>query len=110
MVIRRLVFRDDLTADRFDYLRDHLAEALLASDSVELELREIKQVDEVLVRLICGAHRVAQSLGKSFSLSDGETRSTVNRLAESTGYATLPCCIRTIGCLYGDIQAGKRQG
>ena len=100
---RKLVFRDNLTGERFEYMRDHLAEALLASDSVELELRDIKQVDETLIKLICGAHRVADSLGKSFSLSTFETRDAVNRLAMSTGYSKLPCCMRENGCLYGDI-------
>ena len=99
---RKLVFRDNLTEERFEYMRDHLAEALLSSDSVELELRDIGQIDETLIKLICGAHRVSDSLGKSFSLSTVETRSAVIRLAESTGYSRLPCCMRESGCLYGD--------
>lgn len=110
MITRRLVFKDNLTEDRFEYMRDHLAEALLASDIVELELKEIKRIDESLVRLICGTHRVAESLGKSLCLSTDETRITVSRLAESTGYATWPCYFRDRGCLYGDIQAEKSQG
>jgi len=99
---RRLIFRDDLTEDRLDVMRDHLAEALLASDRVELELMEINEADEAFVNLICGAHRVAESLGKSISLSTIETRNTVNGLARKTGYATLPCFMRSRGCLYED--------
>jgi anti-anti-sigma regulatory factor len=108
-VSRKLVFKDNLTAERFKYMRDHIAEALLGSNSVELEFREINKVDEALVRLICGAHRVADSMGKSITLSTVGTRNEVNRLAERTGYATFPCSKRGNGCLYRDNSSGENK-
>jgi ABC-type transporter Mla MlaB component len=105
----KLVFRGDLTIDHFEWMRDQLAEALAGSDKVELELESVRQVDETLVPLICGAHRVADALGKLFSLAASETRSTVNSLAVSTGYAETYCPKRDEGCLYQeDISSTRR--
>lgn len=107
----KLVFRDDLTVDRFEWMRDQLAAALAGSDNVELELKSVRQIDETLVQLICGTHRVADSLDKLFSLEALETRAVVNRLAVSTGYAATHCHKRDEGCLYQeDISAKRRNG
>jgi anti-anti-sigma regulatory factor len=106
-VTRKLVFRDDLSAARFEWMRDYLAEALVASDIVELELMEVNQVDDALIQLICGAHRVADSLGKTLALSTEETRKVLYRLAKNTGYATDPCRKRDRGCLYRETPSGK---
>ena len=99
-VHRKIVFRDDLTADRFEWMRDNLAEALVVSDRIQLELTDVKETDDALIRLICGAHRVAVSLGKSLSLATEETRDVLSHLAESLGYTTDPCGKREEGCLY----------
>lgn len=96
----RLVFADDLTATTFDWMRDKLAEALSSSDSVLLELGNIRCVDRSLVELMCSAHRVADSLGKSFTFSSDETLRQIQELACDSGYADIPCDHRTTGCLY----------
>lgn len=109
-VHRKLVFSDDLTEDRFEWMRDNLAEALVGSDSIQLELNEVKKADDALIQLICGTHRVAVSLGKSFSLSTEETREVLFRLAESLGYATDPCGKREGGCLYQERDLSQGNG
>ena len=101
----KLVFAEDLTASNLDWMRDQLAGALSSSDRVELELGNTGNVDRALVELICSAHRVADSLGKSFTFSSSETLRQIQELACDSGYASAPCEYRNAGCLYRDGSA-----
>ena len=96
----KLVFADDLTAATFDRMRDQLAEALIDFDRIEFELGNIREVDRTLVELMCSAHRVSNSLGKSFSFGSAKTIRTIQKLAHESGYAVFPCKHRTSHCLY----------
>jgi hypothetical protein len=100
------VFADDMTASTFDSIRDLLVEALTASNRIEFELGNVRSVDRSLVELICSAHRVADTLGKSFTLGSDATVRRIQELACDSGYAYLPCKQRTTGCLYRDGLAG----
>jgi ABC-type transporter Mla MlaB component len=102
----RLVFAEDLTAATFDRMRDQLVEALIASDKIELELGNIRNVDRSLVELMCSVHRVAESMGKSFTFGSAATVRRIQELACDQGYADTPCKYRAAGCLYRDGSAG----
>ena len=105
----KLVFADDLTAATFDWMRDQLVEALTASDRIELELGNIRSVDRSLVELMCSAHRVADSLGKSFMFGSAATVRRIQELACDLGYADTPCKYRIAGCPYRDELAGTER-
>ena len=98
----KLVFADDLTAATFDRMRDRLAEALIDFDRIEFELGNIRDVDKSLVELMCSAHRVSDSLGKSFTFGSAETNRKIQELACDSGYADFPCKYRTSDCLFRD--------
>ncbi len=101
----RLVFADDLTNSTFDRMRDQLVEALTASDRIEIELGNVRNVDGSLVELLCSAHRVADSLGKSCTLGSAATVRRIRKMACDSGNANIPCKYRTAGCLYRDDSA-----
>ena len=102
----RLVFADDLTATTFDWMKDQLVEALTVSDQIELDLENVMCVDRSLVELMCGAHRVADSLGKSFTFGSAATVRRIQELSGESGCANTPCRHRTTGCLFRDGSAG----
>jgi anti-anti-sigma regulatory factor len=102
----KLVFADDLTASNLDWMRDQLAGALSSSDRVVLELGNTGNVDRSLVELLCSAHRVADSLGKLFTLGSAATVRRILKMVGESGYAHTPCNHRTAGCLYYDGSAG----
>jgi ABC-type transporter Mla MlaB component len=102
----KLVFSDDLTASAFDLMRDQLVEALTVSDRIEIELGNVGNIDESLVELLCSAHRVADSLGKSFTFGSTATVRRIQELVGDSGCANIPCKYRTAGCLYRDDSVG----
>ena len=105
----RLVFADDLTSTAFDMMREQLVEALTASDRIELELGNVISVDRSILELMCDAYRVADSLGKSFTLGSAATVRRIREMACDSGYANIPCKHRTAGCLYRDDSAGAER-
>lgn len=105
----KLVFADDLTAATFDRMRDQLVEALTVSDRIEIELGNVGNVDGPLVELLCSAHRVADSLGKTFTFGSTATVRRIQELVGDSGCADIPCQYRPAGCLYRDGSAGTER-
>ena len=102
----KFVIADNLTASTFDQIQDQLVEALMASDRIELELGNVMSVDRSILELICDAYRVADSLGKSFTLGSAATVRRIREMARDSGYAHTPYKHRTAGCLYREGSAG----
>ena len=101
----KLILADNMKASAFEGIRDQLVDALTASDRIELDLGNNWNLDSSIVDLLCSAHRVADSLGKSFTFSSAATIDKIQELAIDSGFADIPCKYRGAGCLYHDQNA-----
>jgi len=102
----KLVFRDVVTSSSYDMMRDQLVDAFTSADRIELVFKEIWSVDKTLVDLMCGAHRVADSLGKTLTISFPDSAGAIEELVDRYCYTDTPCENRNSDCLYRHGSAG----
>ncbi len=65
----QMVFTGKLSIEHAAEMKAKLLEALANSESLELDLSDVEEIDLPCLQLVCAAHRSAGKAGKSIDLS-----------------------------------------
>ena len=89
----RLKLSGSVTIGQAADLKNALLDALGAGSELQMDLREVTEIDLTGLQLLCAAHHSAQAGGKRFGVSDGGNRHYLDTVADA-GF------LRRIGCAH----------